>query len=129
MTTQFTIADIERANACAGSEGVCGYMRVLRDIGVTYYISHISDGHLEFFDGKGNVLRTAPLHEAYEVAATPDPEAAKCALGAHARGETDYLAFARQLSAAGVATWLMDPDAMTCTFRCRGGTPLFAEPL
>jgi uncharacterized protein YbcV (DUF1398 family) len=129
MTTPFTIADIERAHAATGPEGVCGTMRLLRGLGVARYISHISDGHSEFFDGSGNVLRTEPLHPPYPVADTPDPDAAKLALGRHARGETDYFTFARQLTAAGVATWLMDPDAMTCTFCCRSGVPLFAEPL
>ena len=129
MTTPFTLSDLEKAHEGVGAGGVCDYMQALSGMGVAYYVSHISDGHSDYFDGKGNRLSTGPIHRANPVACRPDPAAAKAALGAHGRGETDYFTFARQLAAAGVAAWVMDPKAMTCTFQCSAGKTLFVEPL
>ena len=117
------MADIEKAHAVVDPDGVNDYLTALRQL------SHICDGHSDFFDAAGNKLSTAPIHERLTVAERVDPKAAKLALGQHGRGETDYLTFARQLADAGIDTWLMDPRARTCTFCCQAGEKLFSAPL
>ncbi|WP_370287069.1 DUF1398 family protein [Pseudooceanicola nanhaiensis] len=129
MNTAFTMADIEKAHAVVDPDGVNDYLTALRQLGVAYYVSHICDGHSDFYDAAGNKLSTAPIHDRLTVAERVDPKAAKLALGQHGRGETDYLTFARQLADAGIETWLMDPRARTCTFCCRAGEKLFSAPL
>lgn len=128
MSTTFTLEDIEKAQEVA-PDGVNDYLGELRRLGVACCISHIADGHSDYVDDAGNCLSSAPLHDPVPVSGCVDPQAAKMALGRHGRGETDYLTFARQLAAAGVATWVMDPGARTCTFRCRAGQKLFSAPL
>ena len=129
METPFTLEDIDRAHEGATQETVGKYLTDLRDLGVVSYVTYVSDGHSEYFDGKGAGLVSAVVHEAYEVSDTADRDAALRALEAHGAGKTDYFAFSRQLAAAGVCTWVMDPIRMTCTYYSKSGEKLHADDI
>jgi uncharacterized protein YbcV (DUF1398 family) len=69
------------------------------------------------------------VHDPYAVSDIADPKAARAAIEAHGRGDTDYFAFSRALADAGVASWVMDPVRMTLTYRSAEGTPMLADNL
>jgi uncharacterized protein YbcV (DUF1398 family) len=117
----FTLADIDAAHAGASRETVGRYLARLRDLGVVRAVTCIADGHSEYFGAAGAGLASGPVHETYPVARVLDAEAADRAIEAYGRGETDYLAFSRDLAAAGVAVWVMDTAALTITYRGRSG--------
>ena len=127
MAPRFTLAQIEQAHQGVTIAGVRDYLEKLYALGVVSYTSHISDGHSDYLDSKGDSLSSAPVHEIYEISGTANPEHAREAVAAHGLGKTDYLSFSRQLANAGVATWVMDPVGMTCSFHSKAGDRLFIE--
>ena len=127
MPPPFSLEDIDRAHQGVTSKTVGTYLRALHELGIVTYTTHLSDGHSDYFDDDGDCLSSAPVHEQYAIADRADPEAARRAIGAHARRETDYFTFSRQLASAGVGSWIMDPVAMTCTFCSKIGEPLLVD--
>ena len=125
--TSFSLEDIDRAHQGVTQETVRQYLAELRQLGVVSHTTFISDGHSEYVDAEGSSLSSNPVHEPYEVSFEADVDAFQQALQAHTRKETDYFTFARQLGAAGVATWVMDSVAMSCTFYSQSGKPLLTE--
>jgi len=129
VKTPFTLEDIERDHEGATQDSVQKYLKDLHDLGVISYTTHVSDGHSEYFDIKGNKLSSAAVHESYEIADEANRNAVRQAFVAHSLRETDYFTFSRQLAAAGVYTWVMDPVKMPCTFCSKLGEQLLVDPI
>jgi uncharacterized protein YbcV (DUF1398 family) len=127
MATPFTLEDIDRAHKGVTNETVRKYLKSLHDLGIVSYTTHISDGHSDYFDSKGNKLSSVAVHERYEISDEASRESARRAIEAHGLRETDYFAFSRQLAAAGVCAWVMDPVEMTCTFYSKSGEKLLVD--
>jgi uncharacterized protein YbcV (DUF1398 family) len=127
MATQFTLEDIGRAHRGVTKETVREYLQNLHGLGVVSYATHISDGSSDYFDSNGNKLSSIAVHEHYEISGESSRESARQAIEAHGRGETDYFAFSRQLAAAGVCTWVMDPVSLTCTYYSKSGEKLLQD--
>ena len=127
METPFTLEDIDRAHEGATQDSVRQYLKDLRDLGVVSYTTHVSDGHSDYFDIKGEKLSSAAVHEPYEISDEANRDATRQALEAHSLRETDYFTFSRQLASAGVCTWIMDPVKMTCTFCSKLGEQLLVD--
>ena len=47
----------------------------------------------------------------------------------HQNGNTDYLTFCQDCSKSGVAKWIMDLDAMMCTYYDREGNNVLVEKI
>lgn len=129
VETPFTLEDIDRAHAGATQDSVRKYLKDLHDLGVVSCTTHVADGHSDYFDIKGAKLSSAAVHEPYEISDEANRDAARQALEAHSLRETDYFTFSRQLAAAGVCTWVMDPVKMTCTFCSKLGEQLLVDPV
>lgn len=129
MTTAFTLEDIAGAHAGVSRATVRDYLARLLALGVARYVTHVADGRSDYFDADGGLLSSGPVHDPYAVADTVDRRGVDRAVEAHGRGETDYFVFSRQLAAAGVETWVMDPLAMTCAYRSKVGEVLRADRL
>ena len=129
METPFTLDDMDRAHEGTNQNSVRKYLADLYNLGVISYITYVSDGHSEYFDIKGNKLSSAAVHESYEISNEANPDAARRAVEAHGLRQTDYFTFSKQLAAAGVCTWVMDPVKLTCTFCSKLGEPLLADPV
>ncbi len=127
MPPPFSLEDIARVHQGVISRTVRDYLRKLHDLGVVAYTSHLSDGHSDYFDHDGAMLSSAAVHEQYDVSDRVDPEAARRAIDAHGRGETDYFTFSRELAAAGIGSWIMNPVDMTCTFCSKAGQRLLVD--
>ena len=129
MPTRFSLDDIDLAHRGVTSRTVGDYLRTLHTLGVVTCITYLCDGHSDYVDGEGGRLSSPPVHELYDVSDRPDAGAARRAIDAHAARETDYFAFSKQLAAAGIASWIMDPVAMTCTFCSKAGEGLLVDPV
>jgi uncharacterized protein YbcV (DUF1398 family) len=116
MAVAFALEDIDLAHRGVTSATVRQYLTTLHGLGIVSYTTHISDGHSEYFDGNGDGLHSAAVHERYDVSDRADRDAARQAIEAHQSQATDYFMFSRQLAAAGVGYWIMDTVRMTCTF-------------
>lgn len=127
VTVAFTLEDIDLAHREVTSATVRQYLTTLHDLGIVSYTTHISDGHSEYFDGNGDSLRSAAVHERYEVSDQADRNAARRAIEAHQSKQTDYFTFSRQLAAAGIGSWIMDTVRMTCTFCSKAGERLIED--
>jgi uncharacterized protein YbcV (DUF1398 family) len=124
MAVAFTLEDIELAHREVTSATVRQYLTMLYELGVVSYTTYVSDGHSDYFDDNGDKLCSAAVHERYDVSDRADCDAARRAIEAHQSQGTDYFTFSRQLAAAGVASWVMDPIRMTCTFCSKAGERL-----
>jgi hypothetical protein len=65
VETRFTLEDIDRAHEGVTQDSVRKYLKNLHDLGVISYTTHVSDGHSDYFDIKGNKLSSAAVHDLY----------------------------------------------------------------
>ncbi len=129
MAPRFTLDDIDRAHDGVTKNGVRQYLGRLRDLGVKQCTTWIADGHTDFCDEAGDTVSSHPVHDPYPVAEDADPKAARAAIEAHGRGETDYFEMSRALADAGVAAWEMDTGQLTLTYRATSGAPVMKDRL
>ena len=125
----FTIEQINDTHDRYGKASTLpDYLRALKDIGVEYYDSYITDGHSEYFGGGAKVI-SPPAHETFPVADTSDKQRFLGHVEAHKQGKTDYFQMSQGLAASGVEKWRFNTNAMTLTYFDKTGAVLLTEKI
>ena len=102
-------------------------MERLFAIGVTRYISRISDGDLVYIGPDVAKLISEPVREPLAISAMSEMEGAQAAVDRHARNRTDYLTLSNELADHGVETWVVDVREKTITFSDMTGSAMLEE--
>ena len=126
----FTVAQIKSAHSKVKSGAdFPAYIREIKQLGVTYYETFVSDGHTDYF-GVNNFKTTAPAKYAeLTIAETPDPAQFKSELKEHQQGKTDYLTFIGRCATFGIEKWAVCLEKMTCTYYDKEGSEILVEAI
>jgi uncharacterized protein YbcV (DUF1398 family) len=124
----FTLSDIKAAHKKVKSGAdFPTYVRDLISLGVLSYETFVVDGH-SIYVGAGNYTQLDPA--TYAGLALSDSYTANAfhsALKAHPRGDTDYATFCADCANSGVYKWIMDLQALTCTYYDVNGNDVLME--
>jgi uncharacterized protein YbcV (DUF1398 family) len=115
-TTMFTLEQIAQAHSRVKSGA--DFPRYVQDIialGVQRYTTWLTDGHTDY-EGQGQQLSTAPKYAAQPIADWTNDTHFRKRLQFHQQGGTDFPTFCAEARAAGVQRWVVDTEAMTCTY-------------
>ena len=125
-----TLEQIEEAHSKVKSGAdFPAYIKVIKDLGVTYYEYFVINGHTEFF-GANNYKITSPLqYETLSIASIPDQEQFKADLIAHQQGKTDYLTFCKDCAKSGIEKWTVSLEKMTCTYFDKAKNEILVETI
>lgn len=126
----FTIDQIraEHAKMRSGADFPC-YIQDITKLGVAAYTTYVKDGHT-IYSGEGVAhLATEARYAAIEVAKESDTLTFKHALKIHQQGQTDYMTFCHECAETGVEKWIVDTQAMTCTYFDSIGNSVLIEEI
>ncbi len=124
----FTVEQIKAAhNKVRSGADFPAYIKEIKQLGVTYYETFVSDGHTDFF-GANHYKTTAPAKYAeLKIAETSNTEQFKVDLKEHQQGKTDYLTFIGMCAAFGIGKWAVRMSEMTCTYYDKAGNEILVE--
>ncbi len=124
----FTIDQIRAAhNKVASGADFPAYVRELKALGVRQFEVFVVDGHTDFTGAGHYQVRGAAEYQLLTVALQPHPAQFIADLKTHQAGNTGYLQFCRDAAASGVEKWIMNLEAMTCTYFDKAGNEVLVE--
>ncbi|MGF7229815.1 DUF1398 domain-containing protein [Arachidicoccus sp.] len=113
----FTVDQIKQAHDKVKSGAdFPAYIRDLKKLGVSYYVTFVSDGHTDYFDTNKNKAIAPAKYEPLPIAEKCDIERFKARLKAHQQGQSGYLTFIEECATFGVDKWATCMEKMTCTY-------------
>ncbi len=105
------------------------YIKDLKQLGVTFYETYVSDGHTNYF-GENNFKTTSPAkYDALMVAEERHEDQFKKDLLAHQEGKTNYPTFCTDCAKSGVEKWAVSMSATTCTYFDKAGNEILVEDI
>ncbi|NMH27675.1 DUF1398 domain-containing protein [Flavobacterium silvaticum] len=105
------------------------YIREIKDLGVTYYETFVSDGHTDFF-GADNFKASMPAkYQKLKISQTSNESQFKSDLKSHQQGQTDYSTFCADCAKSGIEKWAVDLQKMTCTYFDKAGNQMLVEQI
>lgn len=130
LTSMFSLNQIHEAhsNVKSGAD-FPRYVRDLKEIGVSFYDTYVSDGTGIYFGDDDYSNKSGAEYPAMEIAGQSSAEALKHALEIHQQGQTDYPAFCRQAADSGVEKWTTDAVKMNVAYFDKTGRQLVVETI
>lgn len=129
-TCMFTLEQIKAAHAKVKSGAdFPSYIQELIGLGLLRYTQFVSDGHTVYIGKDNYTIQSDAKYPAFTIASNTDNEKLKKDLKVHQQGGTNYLTFCEQAAAAGVETWVVDMDKMTCTYYDKNGNEMLGEKI
>jgi len=109
--------------------GFPALIRELKGAGVTCYDHVIAAGANVFHGANGETLTLERMGPACSVNDRSDMESLKRIISEHQRGLSDYPTLCRLVGEVGVAQWVCDPLAMTCSYFDKSGQKMHVEQI
>lgn len=126
----FTLNQINEAHSKIQSgAGFPGYIQDLTKLGVLAYTVYVSDGHSEYKGENNYSIASGTIYPMLQVADTIDITRFKADLSRHQQGATNYFTFCENSAHAGVAKWIVDVIAKTCTYYGKSGEFILKEDI
>ena len=126
----FTLDQIKSAHSKVKSGAdFPAYIQELIQLGVLRYETFVADGHTLYRGAEGFTLQTEAKYPALSLAATSNKEQFISDLQNHQQGNTDYPTFCNDCAKSGVEKWLVDTQAMSCTYYDSAGKELLIESI
>ena len=128
--TNFTIEQIKAAHAKVKSGlDFPRYIQELRELGITSYETHVTDGHTDYNGSDDYQARATAKYAPLAIAVEANAGAFEAALKRHQQGKTDYMTFCSDCAKYGIEKWIVRLDKMTCTYYDKGGKDILVEKI
>jgi uncharacterized protein YbcV (DUF1398 family) len=126
----FTVDQINAAHAKVKTGAdFPAYIQEIIQLGVVSFETFVSDSHTIYF-GKDNFQTCSTgMYETMAIADSTNKEQFIHCLKIHQQGQTDYPAFCRDCAAAGIEKWIVDLQAMTCTYIDKENNEVLVETI
>ncbi|MCX2574344.1 DUF1398 domain-containing protein [Pedobacter sandarakinus] len=127
----FSIEDIKAAeNKIKTGTDFPKFIAELKTLGVVRNDVYVSTGLSIYFDDEDNVQQISPQdYPSLVVNDEVSKDKLSHALNIHQQGQTDYFTFCKQAADAGVEKWVIDLNAMTCTYLTSQAEELVQEQI
>lgn len=126
----FTIEQIKAAHSKVRSGAdFPAYIKDLKELGVSRYKTHVSDGRTDFFDNSHFQVSSQAVYKELHIAGECHPAQFSADLKAHQEGKTDYLTFCNACAGSGIAYWIVDVEKMSCTYFDKEGNEILVEEI
>jgi uncharacterized protein YbcV (DUF1398 family) len=105
------------------------YINELKQLGVEYYDTAVSDGKTNYFGINEYSIATEAQYLALSVAPKSNASQFKEFLLLHQQGKSDYPTFCKQAADCGVEKWRVDLKGMSCTYFNKEGQAILSEAI
>ncbi|MET3501359.1 uncharacterized protein YbcV (DUF1398 family) [Mucilaginibacter rubeus] len=124
----FTLQQMKAAHAKVKSGAdFPAYVQEIKQLGLKRYEFMVKDGHTVYIGANGFQLSSDPVYPEKKIAAQPLPATVKQVITEHQQGKSDFLTFCTLVADAGVEKWVVDTEAMLCTYYDLSGITVVAE--
>lgn len=103
------------------------YIQDLRQLGIIYYETYVSDGHSNYFGKDSFQISSSASYLPLTIAPSSSKTQFQKDLQAHQQGKTNYSTFCSDCAVSGVEKWLVHIEKMTCTYYDSSNEELLAE--
>ncbi|WP_434576203.1 DUF1398 domain-containing protein [Riemerella anatipestifer] len=126
----FTIEQIENAHEKVRSgEDFPKYIQEIKSMGVVGFETWVKDSHTRYFGKNEYMIKSNPKYEGLIISEDVNIEEFKVRLKAHQQGKTDYFTFCKDCSETGIERWVVNLDAMSCTYFDKVGNEILVEQI
>lgn len=113
----FTIQQIEAAHSKVKSGAdFPQYIQDIKKLGVIAFETFVIDSHTKYVGNNDFSIESEGIYAPKNIAEQSDNAKFASYLKSHQRGETDYFRFCEDCAETGIEKWVMDLEAMTCTY-------------
>lgn len=113
----FTLSQIVLAHSKVKSGAdFPAYIKEIKSFGVLSFETWVSDSHTVYFGANNFQLKSEAHYDALTIAQKSDPSAFLDYLKMHQKGDSDYLTFCKHCALTGIERWVVDLQALTCTY-------------
>lgn len=124
----FTLQQITNAHSKVKSGAdFPAYIKEIKQLGVSYYETYVSDGHTDFFGIDDYKISSTAKYDTLKIAEISQAEQFKLDLVAHQQGKTNYPTFCNDCAKSGIEKWAVSMDKMTCTYYDKFGNAILVE--
>lgn len=126
-----TVGQIKQAcNKVKSGADFPAYIKDLKNLGVIYYGTFVSDGHSGYFDvHKNKAIVPAKFEALLSIAEVGDLDQFKAPLKARQQGQSDYLTFIEEYANFGIDKWVVSMQKMTCAYYDKKGNEILFEEI
>lgn len=126
----FSIQQIKTAHAKVKSGAdFPKYIQELTGLGILSYHTYVSDGHTDYYGSDGFTISSDAKYDTLEVADTSNAAQFTHYLKLHQQGGSTYPEFCNHSAMTGVEKWIVDIEAMTCTYYDKNGNCMLEEKI
>ena len=105
------------------------YIQDIRKLGVTYYETFVTNGHTNYFGTENHKVCSTARYDSLVISENSNSDQFKADLKTHQQGKTDFPTFCTQCAASGIEKWVIEMDAMTCTYYDKAGNEVLVESI
>ncbi|UJR10913.1 hypothetical protein I4U23_015099 [Adineta vaga] len=126
----FTLKQIEEAhsNVKTGHD-YPRYVQNLKKLGMTRYEHFLKSGITVYYGTNDYKIGSSPTHEPIDISPNASPTGLKEIISKHQQGQTDFPTFSLQAAENGTDRWIVNLEAMVCTYYDQQGNEMYAEPI
>jgi uncharacterized protein YbcV (DUF1398 family) len=126
----FTLQQMKAAHAKVKSGAdFPAYVREIKKLGLLHYDFMVKDGRTAYHGANGFQVSGDPIYGEKTISVEPSPTAVKQIIAEHQQGKSDFLTFCTLAAGAGVERWIVNTEAMLCSYYDLSGHSMVAEPI
>lgn len=126
----FTVKEIQEAHAKVKSGAdFPKYIQEIKKMGVTGFETWVKDSHTNYLGNNDFSVQSNPKYDDLTISDDLNKEEFARLLKIHQQGETDYFTFCNHCAETGVEKWIVDLDALTCTYYDKKGDLVLTEQI
>lgn len=113
----FTVNEIHEAHAKVKSGAdFPKYIQEIKKMGVKSFETWVKDSHTNYFGANNFSTQSEAQYPDLSIQETSNKQEFARLLKIHQQGETDYFTFCNHCAETGIEKWIVDLDALTCTY-------------
>ena len=126
----FTLQQMKAAHAKVKSGAdFPAYVHEIKQLGLLHYDFQVQNGQTDYHGTNGFQISSAPIYAEKTISTKASAAKVSQIITEHQQGKTDFLTFCQQVADAGVAKWVVDTQALLCTYYDLQGNTLLTEPI
>jgi uncharacterized protein YbcV (DUF1398 family) len=126
----FTIQQIEEAHSKVKSGAdFPQYIQDIKKLGVIAFETFVVDSHTKYIGKNDFCIESQAIYKQKSIAEQSNKDQFSTYLKSHQRGETDYFQFCDHCAETGVEKWIVDLEAMTCTYYDKSFSIMLTETI
>ncbi len=126
----FTLQQMKAAHAKVKSGAdFPAYVHEIKQLGLVHYDFLVKNGQTEYYGANSLKVTGEAIYPEKMISIKSSSIAVRQIIAEHQRGKSDFLTFCQLVADAGVQKWVVDTEAMMCTYYDLTGNNMVAEPI